>query len=100
MVKLLNFFSGSRCVEYAHDGFLHVTCHRLFRLEYYSPFFYVRSRPIAHPPSWLMVLSLALLSNTTYVAFSQKWLTLHGHDSTEEAVAELKASGYQASKAC
>lgn len=29
---------------------------------------------------------------------SQKWLTLHGHDSPEDAVAKLKADGYQVSK--
>lgn len=28
---------------------------------------------------------------------SQKWLTLHGHDSPEDAVAKLKADGYQVS---
>lgn len=26
---------------------------------------------------------------------SQKWLTLHGHDSPEDAVAKLRADGYQ-----
>lgn len=29
---------------------------------------------------------------------SQKWLTLHGHDSPEDAVAKLKADGYQVNR--
>ncbi len=29
---------------------------------------------------------------------SQKWLTLHGHDSPEDAVAKLRADGYQVSE--
>lgn len=30
---------------------------------------------------------------------SQKWLTLHGHDRPEDAVAKLKADGYQVTNA-
>lgn len=34
---------------------------------------------------------------TVLRGFSQKWLTLHGHDSPEDAVAKLKKDGYQVS---